>query len=134
MKTTLTSAVGGFMVPSLIVDEGTGEVIEWGEFQESYLNPLLAYVHERVETEFAENRERLVESLSDTRRVKAAEWARQNGFVTDMSSVPRGVRAVSRLQRIIRYNLVSETEAWVRNPNPLKQDPGFGRAGETRRR
>jgi len=114
------------LTPTQVVNTRTGELLSWDEFKEESLASLLEWVHEETSRLYSEDREGVHEAARGL-KFNSAEHARQAGFVADHMSLPRGIKAKSRLSRLVGYQLMSETAAYERNLNPLKQPHAFSR-------
>jgi len=114
------------LIPAQVVNTQTGELLSWDEFKEESLTALLEWVHEETSRIYFEDQEGVHEAARCL-KFNAAEHARQAGFVADYTSLPRDIKAKSRLSRLVGYKLMSETAAYERNPNPRKQAHAFSR-------
>ncbi len=114
------------LTPVSVVNTGTGEVLEWEDLRKGDLSSLLSWVFSETTRLYEGNKVR-VHEVANGLKFNAAEYARQNGFISNHSILSRGVKAKSRLDRLVGYKLMSETAAYERNPNPRKQPHTFSR-------
>lgn len=112
------------LLPIQIVDKQTGELLEWEDYQKSTLHPLLEWAKSETERLYNLDPKR-VQEVAGSLRYSPAEHARAHGLVADSLSLPRAIKAKSRIDRLIQHKLMSETSAYVRNPNPRKQEHAF---------
>lgn len=89
---------------------------------------LVGYVTAETRRLFTAHTEQLYMDISGAARIGSANsFARQRGYVSDYKNLPREVKAKSRVNELVLAKLITETAAWVNNPNPLKKGPGFTR-------
>lgn len=114
------------LLPTLIVDKSTGGVLTWKEFATNSLSSVLDWVHSETQRLYDEDVAQ-VHGLAKGLKGSANSYARQNGYLAAHLSLPRAVRAKSRLAELVYHKLMSETAAYERNPNPRKQKHSFSR-------
>ena len=125
MKNKLVSSLPP-LKPSQVVNLNTGEVIPLYE-HDNTIAQLVEYITREVTVYCGENLRKLEQDLlSDKRKIKPAEWARQNGYaLPNKDALFKGVLAKSRVEKLYQHKLISETLSYVLNPNPRKQAPSF---------
>lgn len=90
------------------------------------LLPLLDWVERDTQRLFDENREKvLLDSFALSG--SANSYSRQLGYKPAHMSLPREIKAKSRLGMLVHHKLMTETAAHTRNPNPKKQLHKFSR-------
>lgn len=95
-------------------------------FKKRALLPLLDWVERDTERLFNENKEKvLADSLELTG--SANSFSRMRGYKPSHMSLPRVIKAKSRLGELVHYKLMTETAAYTRNPNPKKREHTFSR-------
>ena len=114
------------LTPFRIVSTKTGELLTWNQFSQQSLLPLINLVIEETVTLYERNKDRLLEDSANL-KYSPAEYARQKGYRVNHSLWDRGIKAKSRIERLIQHKLMSETASYVRNPNPHKQPHRFSR-------
>ena len=125
MSTPIISALPN-LTPIQIVSKTTGELLTWSEFRERTLMPLLGWVLGDTQRLYNENTEQVLADAGELRG-SANSYSRQKGYKPSHMSLPREVRAKSRLGMIVHHKLMSETASYVRNPNPKKQPHRFSK-------
>ena len=115
--------------PTSIISTATGEYVSHSVLQEK-LALLIETVRDETIRLYDANKTVLTEELVEyTGTPQPAEYARQKGYLTSFDeSLPKPVKAKSRLEKLVQYKLVSETASYVLNPNPDKKEHSFSRA------
>lgn len=112
--------------PSLIVDIQTGEVLSPKD-HDVVVGELVRYVRDETVRIYNESGSVLEEAIKKAKRIGSANsFGRQHGIISGYKSLPRDVRAKSRINELILHKVVSETASYVNNPNPQKNRPSFG--------
>lgn len=119
----ITSAITR-LIPTQITDKATGNIISWEDYQTVSLYPLLDWVRKDTLTLYGLNPER-VHALALNLTGSANSYGRQNGYKANHMSLPREVKAKSRLGMLVYHKLMSETASYEKNPNPLKKLHSF---------
>jgi hypothetical protein len=119
----LTSALPP-LVPESVIDLGTGEVIEIKDFEKT-LAQLVAFVQQESTRLWAENKATLKDKLETITAKSPAEVGRQAGMTIDLEMLPREVKAKSRIERLVRYQLVTSAKSYFESPVLTKQEPTF---------
>ena len=102
------------LLPVQIVNLKTGELHTWESYQAEALDPLLEWVLGETYRMF-EAHEDVVLAGAETLKFSPAEHARALGLNSHHMGLGRGVRAKSRLNKLVQYKLMSETASYVRN-------------------
>lgn len=111
--------------PFQITDLTTGEITSIQEHN-IQITQLINYVQKEVSDYYTNNAKKLEQDIvNDTRSLKPSEWARQNGYKLDTSTLNREVKAKSRIEKLYQHKLISEVSSYVNNPNPNKKPPSF---------
>ena len=115
------------LMPVQVVDVATGEVLSWETARDTLIEPLIAWVRDETQRLYDENPEKL---LQDALNLKGSAdyYARCNGYTANWESLPREVKAKSRLGRLAHAKLMSESASYARNPNPRKRPHRFSRS------
>jgi len=115
------------LTPVQVVDVATGEVLSWEVARDTLIEPLITWVRDETQRLYDENPEKL---LKDALNLKdsAESYARYAGYLANWESLPREVKAKSRLGRLALAKLMGESASYVRNPNPRKQPHRFSRS------
>lgn len=112
--------------PSLVVDVVTGELVPRAVYEASVVS-LLSYVQMETQRIYSESREQLIQEITDAERIGSANsFGRKQGYTSNYKQLPTHILAKSRVNELVLHKLISETASYVRNPNPLKQEPSFG--------
>lgn len=111
------------LTPALVVDNKTGELLTQTEWSQS-VSSLLDYCQEQTQTIFSQHKDKLVEEIVGYKS-NANAFARQRGYASTYKDLPRELLAKSRINELVLHKLVSEVASYVKNPNPLKQEPTF---------
>lgn len=109
------------LTPVRVTSMSTGEIITWEEYAQIALIPLLDWVLTQTQNLYDQDPEQ-VRAHAVGLHYNAAEYARSKGYVTDNDSLPYGVKAKSRLNRLVGFKLMSETASYVRNLS-LRKNP-----------
>lgn len=126
-KHTLISALPA-LIPSQIVVSGTGEIVPLSVLQ-SKLYSITGFVQSETIRLFSQHKKELLTELAKYTGVpQPAEFGRIVGLVMNKSALTREIKAKSRIERLVRYKLISETDSYVKNPQGNKQEPSFSRA------
>lgn len=115
------------LTPAQVVDVATGEVLSWEVARDTLIEPLIAWVRNETQRLYDEDPEKL---LQDALNLKGSAdyYARCAGYSTNWESLPREIKAKSRLGRLALAKLMSESASYARNPNPRKQPHRFSRS------
>lgn len=124
-KGIITSAIPR-LSPTLITNKVTGEIVSWEDYLNESLSPFLDWSLAETQRLYEQDTKKAHE-LAGNLTGSANSFARQNGYKVDYSTLPRGVKAKSRIAEIVYHKLMSETAAYEKNPNPKKQLHGFSR-------
>lgn len=117
MKNRLISSISP-LTPINVWDVRTGEqVTDWA----TPVNKLLSFVKTETEELYKTGGVEAICSLPQ--KFKPAEHARQNNL--KLLHRPTGVKALSRVEKLVQEKLVSEVTSYVNNPNPNKKPPTF---------
>ena len=116
------------LTPTSIIDTATGEYVSLNVLHDK-VQTIIDAVHNETLRVYSEHREKLAELLVDySGSPQAAEFARQKGINTQfVATLPREVKSKSRLDKLVQFKVISETSAYVNNPNPDKQEHSFNR-------
>lgn len=114
--------------PISVIDTSTGEYVSMTVLEEK-IETVIETVFSETKRLYAEHKAELCGKLADyTGSPQAAEFARQNGYVTSFTTtLPKPVKAKSRLEKLVQFKLVSETDSYVKNTNPDKKEHTFNR-------
>lgn len=110
--------------PSMIINTSTGEIIETEEYRQS-LKSLVSYVQEQSQLLWRLHKNTLQQTLTNITAKSPAEVGRQAGLSINTSELPRDIKAKSRIERLIRYQVITSAKSYYENPNKLKQEPSF---------
>lgn len=112
--------------PASIIDTTTGEYVS-ADVLKGKLNLLSAAVFAETNRLYELHKLDLFEQLETYNGTPSpAEFARQKGYSTNFTTtLPREVKAKSRLEKLVQYKLVSEVGSYVANPTRNKQEPTF---------
>lgn len=115
--------------PISIINTETGEYVTSEVFQEK-LSLLVQSVRDEAIRLYSEHKVILDTDLAEyTGTPQPAEYARQKGYLTSFNdTLPKPVKAKSRLEKLVQYKLISETASYVLNPNPDKKEHSFSHA------
>lgn len=113
--------------PVQIIDVSTGEILSL-TVHDTIVKNLINYVLSETKRLYRDEGSRLeTEIINAKARIGSANsFGRQRGFKSGYHSLPTRVKVKSRINELVLHKLVSETAAYVNNPNPLKQPPSFG--------
>lgn len=124
-KNQLVSALTP-LTPTSIIDVASGEFVSLSVLGEKITQMMDTVVGETERLFKAHQSGLLVDLLGYRGSPQPAEFARQAGYKTNFRDVlSREVKAVSRLEKLVQYKLVSETASYVANPTSNKQLPRF---------
>jgi hypothetical protein len=117
------------LTPTSIINTATGEYVSPSVLQEK-LALLVTAVRDETIRLYSQSKTVLDEELVDyTGTPQPAEYARQKGYLTSFNeSLPKPVKAKSRLEKLTQYKLISETASYILNPNPDKKEHSFSHA------
>ncbi len=126
-KGTFISALPA-LSPMQVIDINTGEYVSDSDFQHS-INQLVNAVVQETISLYTTHKQKLESILPAYTGVpQPAEFARQNNITASFTkSLPREIKAKSRIDRIAKFKLISETDSHIKNPNPNKNPPKFTR-------
>lgn len=126
-KNELISALSS-LSPLSIIDTQTGEYVTSSVLSEK-IELVMDTVIKETQRLYEDHKESLLSDLVDySGSPQAAEFARQKGYKTDFrDALPREVRAVSRLEKLVQFKLISETSSYVQSSNPNKKEHSFGK-------
>lgn len=113
--------------PNRIVNINTGEIITWEIFLARSLTPLIDWVITETQRLYDANPES-IRMIARDLRGNAESYGRSRGIKSDWSTLPRDVKAKSRVARLAVFKLMTETASYERNPNPRKQEHSFSRS------
>jgi len=116
------------LAPISILNIRTGEY-ESPEYLQEKISVLIEAVHAETQRAYITHESSLLASLAGYAGTpQPAEYARQAGYSTSLvESLPKTVKAKSRVEKLVQYKLVSETASYVLNPNPRKEPHTFSR-------
>lgn len=114
------------LTPHRIVNTRTGEIITWETYKTQALTPLIAWVHAETSRLYGLDPEQVQEDAANLKN-SPAEYARQKGYRAEYGTLPREIKAKSRLEKLVQFNLITQTASYVRNPDPKKQEHRFSR-------
>jgi transposase len=119
----LTSALPP-LLPESIFDMDTGELIEPEQFEES-LAKLVAFTQQESVRLWNENKNTLEAALKSITAKSPAEVGRQANLKADLVSLPRDVKVKSRIERLIRYQIVTSAKSFFESSIETKKEPTF---------
>lgn len=114
--------------PISIIDTTTGEYVSLAVLEEK-IGTVIETVFSETKRLYFEHKPVLTQKLADyTGTPQAAEFARQNGYSTSfITTLPKPVKAKSRLEKLVQFKLVSETDSYVKNTDPDKKEHSFNK-------
>ncbi len=122
----ITSSLPSHLYPTEIWDVKTGEQVTRKSLQTN-INLLINHVVEETKTLFTEHETLLLEVLENYKGTpQPAEYARQQNIIIH-DNLPKKVKAQSRIGRLVKHKLISETASYVLNPNLNKQSHSFSK-------
>lgn len=122
-KNSLITALSP-LKPFRVIDVATGEIMSRHAIDDT-LGLLVEYCREQTVLLYESNSHKVLTDVLEYRS-NANAFGRTHGYVSGYKSLPREVLAKSRINEIILFKLISETAAYVKNPNPRKQIHSFG--------
>lgn len=120
MKTKNIISAFPRLQPTQIINTRSGEILDWDQYVQTALNPLLTWVKTETQRLYDQNPIR-VHELALELKGSANSYARRNGYKAEHLLLPRHVKAKSRLAELCYHKLMSETAAYEKHPNPHKQ-------------
>ncbi len=112
--------------PFRVTDISAGEIISHRETSE-ILGLLVGYCHEQTVLLYENDSQKVLMDVLEYRS-NANAFGRTYGYVSEYKSLPREVLAKSRINELVLFKLISETAAYVKNPNPRKREHSFSNA------
>lgn len=115
--------------PTSIINTATGEYVSITVLEQK-IESIIETVFSETKQLYAEHKTVLMQKLGDyTGTPQAAEFARQNGYLTSFTTtLSKEVKAKSRLEKLVQFKLVSETDSYVKNTNLDKKEHLFSKA------
>jgi hypothetical protein len=110
--------------PELITVKSTGEIVE-PEHLNHNLEKLAGFVQKEAQEQWHTHKTELSVNLPKVKSKNPAESGRQAGITVDFTELPREVKAKSRIERLVRYNLVTGALSYIESPVTTKQEPVF---------
>jgi transposase len=121
--TILTSALPP-LLPESIFDITTGEVVELQQFEAS-LTKLATFVQKESTSLWKENKNTLEATLKGISVKSPAEVGRQAKLNANLRLLTREIKVKSRIERLIRYNVITSAKSFFESPSTTKQEPSF---------
>lgn len=114
------------LTPTSIINTATGEYVDPNTFQEKLALLVHAVQDETIRLYEISQLNLSTDLLDYTGTPQPAEYARQKGYRTSFNeTLPKSVKAKSRLEKLVQYKLISETASYVLNPNQDKKEHSF---------
>lgn len=121
---TVTSGLSK-MRPHATYDTATGEQLSEAEHDE-IVTLLLNYVQAETQRLFTTHTEELYMSINNAKTISNANsFGRKHGYTSDYHSLPRSIKAKSRINELVLQKLITETASWVNSNVATKQAPTF---------
>ena len=125
MRKKIISSISG-LKPYQIVNTNTGEISETQA--DKNVRTLLDYVQQETIIMYDNYYEQFVTDVENAEKIGSANsFGRKHGYMSNYKTLPRDVKAKSRVNELILHKFVSETLSYVNNPNLLKQAPSFNK-------
>jgi len=100
--------------------------VSWEEFTRD-LYAFIACVRTQAMVLYEDRKTDMNSSVGQWRVMPAAaEYARQQGINYDITVIPSRVKQKSRINRLIRHKIVTETASYLRQPDENKSEHRFG--------
>lgn len=114
-------------VPAFVLDNATGELLDYDTVNKQYVMPFLEYVRDKVKETIAADKDGIIKAITEEDKVKQPTGlAWKHGIRPDLTDGKKQkVLALSRVEKVIQHRIVSELQSFVNNPNPKKQEPTF---------
>lgn len=122
-KPDLISAIPP-LYPISIVNAKTGELVELDEFGKD-INLLVSFVQKESERLWGEEKASLEARIDESTAKQAAEVGREIGINANLISLSRDVKAQSRIERLIRYNVITSARSYYNSDVETKKEPSF---------
>lgn len=110
--------------PASIIDANTGQAIPEDQFNEKQLLPLMRLVQNKTQNLIATQKSDIEQAILSTNLKQPVGIAWRNGIRPDMNDVTDTL-ATSRIERLILHRTISEYSSYLKNDNPLKQEPTY---------
>lgn len=123
MKRSLVSALPP-LVPERIIDMATGELVEQSELDHCLVQ-LTAFVRTESAKLWAANKDTLELRLKASTAISPSEIGRQAGLSIEIESLPREVKAKSRIGRLVLHETVTRAKSYYESSVTTKQEPTF---------
>lgn len=112
------------LISHTVTDLVTGEIIPL-ETLNTILNQLTGFVRDESERLWNEHKGSLENTLKTVTASSPAEAGRQAGLAVDLDSLPREVKAKSRIERLVRYQVITSAKSYYESDVSTKQEPTF---------
>ena len=114
------------LTPNRVYNVTTGEELSQVHLQTS-LTHLVELVQNQAQDLLVNHWDTLLEDCKEYKRQSPEFFVRTKPYDPPTGKYPRELKAKSRVQRLVRYNLITTALGYVRNPNPKKQAPTVGK-------
>ena len=123
MKKKIISGLS-VLEPYQAINITTGEITT----TETDIRNLINYVQEEAKLLHKKYSQQFTQDVKNADKVGSANsFGRKHGYTTNYKTLPRDVKAKSRVNELILHKFVSETLSFINNPNPFKQAPNFNK-------
>lgn len=122
-KSVFMSAVPP-LYPIQIIDASSGEIVDNEEFHYQ-LSKLSNYVLEESTRLWEYHKNSLCQTLSTINSKSPGEAGRLAGIHTNVQILPREIKAKSRIERLIRYQVITNARSYYGNTSLVKREPSF---------
>lgn len=125
MKKKIISSISG-LKPYKTININTGEINNGTADKD--VTTLIEYVQQETISLYKNYYNQFIADVQNADRVGSANsFGRKHGYQTNYKTLPRDVKAKSRVNELILHKFVNETLSYVNNPNPRKQAPSFSK-------
>lgn len=123
MKKKIISGISA-LKPYQTINVKTGEITT----AEQDIQSLLDYVQQETQLLYNSYLQQFIIDVQNTDKIGSANsFGRKHGYQTNYKTLPRDVKAKSRVNELILHKFVTETLSYLNNPNKLKQSPSFNK-------
>lgn len=112
------------LFPVTVIDLLTGEIVP-SEVLSDALHQLTGFVRDESERLWEQHKSSLNDVLDGIKASSPAEVGRQAGLVVDLTGLPREVKAKSRIERLVRYQVITSAKSYYESDVSTKQEPSF---------
>jgi hypothetical protein len=110
--------------PESIVNIRTGELVAQADFDIA-LGKLASFVQEQSKRLWDYHKDTLKYKLEIITATAPSEVGRQVGLSVELNKLPRNVKAKSRIERLVRYQTITNAKSYYKSNVATKQEPSF---------